>query len=464
MILQDRNQRIAFARIISDLIEADFIIEADEIKKLGEIKDKFNISQDMLIESRKRTFEWAVSILCQLKNSEKQEVKDALCGLALSDGSCVPLEALQIMSLLSALDGKGEVFSIPSANNYVDNMKVIYVENEDGTEESEYVSGHYRAICNEFHMAGFDFVYIPQIAKDYKYMDQKYLNEAISYMIPSLDEGRKNSIQADLCTMTTSRFCRYILYGKMGLKVLGTKPALLFKTGESYVVNGADDDARIPYSNYLKIDLEGNALQQIVALMDTYRGMVNTTSNIEVHPYTKKFLYYGFHRSLFDLIAFCKNKVEYYLVFDINKKEGDKLYFRSKDDANNIIPLKLTSLAMALYMLIIRQSLFGDGLDWRENITSADKAALIDKFNKIYYPIGNGKTAVKFKDRTLVSRMKKAIESQKSSILNINSFIPELKQGDNLALYSVPVPPGEMYVVEDGEEVLMTKSAFWKEL
>lgn len=43
MILKDRLQRIAFARILSDLIEADSIIEDDEMRFLEDLNECFRI-------------------------------------------------------------------------------------------------------------------------------------------------------------------------------------------------------------------------------------------------------------------------------------------------------------------------------------------------------------------------------------------------------------------------------------
>ncbi len=43
MLLKDRLQRIAFARILSDLIEADFIIEDDEMRFLEDLNERFRI-------------------------------------------------------------------------------------------------------------------------------------------------------------------------------------------------------------------------------------------------------------------------------------------------------------------------------------------------------------------------------------------------------------------------------------
>lgn len=43
MLLKDRLQRIAFARILSDLIEADSIIEDDEMRFLEDQNERFRI-------------------------------------------------------------------------------------------------------------------------------------------------------------------------------------------------------------------------------------------------------------------------------------------------------------------------------------------------------------------------------------------------------------------------------------
>ena len=49
----DRTQKIAFARIISDLIEADFIVEESEMDFFEEIVDENSISEPMLVEAKK---------------------------------------------------------------------------------------------------------------------------------------------------------------------------------------------------------------------------------------------------------------------------------------------------------------------------------------------------------------------------------------------------------------------------
>jgi len=466
MQLGDRLQRIAFARLISDLIEADFIIEDNEMSFYEEINERYRISNEMLIEAKKKNFEWSINTLKSLSIEQKNEIKQILRDLSLSDGTCVPNEALQIMAALFALDDKGEVFSIPSTTSYVFNMKVLYIENQDGTPEDEYISKNLRSICNMFNLSGFDFVYIPKIAEEYKSMGEEYLKKTIKYMIPSITPDMVTDIQNNLCSITTSRFCREILRSKMGINVLGCKPSLLFKIGESYVVGAYnhDESDRQAYSNFLRIEIEENLLQQIIGFVDVYRKLVSPTSIVEVHPVSNKFLYSGFHRSLFDLIAFCKERVDYRIVINIRDRREPAILFKALDNVCEPEEVKLTPLATALYILMIQQSIFGDGLDWRENPGKEDKERILAKFNTLYGLVGNRNDAVDYKDRILASRIKKELKRLQSSVSNLEIFVPELRTINGNSIYTVPVPSDFVYVIEQGEEIKMSDSERWKTL
>ena len=178
----EREERIAFARIISDLIEADFIVEEEEMESFDRIRNEkdFSITMSMLSEAKTMTFAEAVGTLQALRDeAKKARIREKLHHMSLSDGTCVPLEALQIMAVNYALDGKAQVFSIPEGSSFIENMKVIYIENEDHTPTDAYIRQHYRAISNEFRLAGFNFVYIPQIADDYKLIRGDYLHKVI---------------------------------------------------------------------------------------------------------------------------------------------------------------------------------------------------------------------------------------------------------------------------------------------
>lgn len=487
----EREERVAFARIISDLIEADFIVEEDEMESFDRIREEkdFKISLDMLSEAKTKTLAEAVCVLQMLKDEQKKTlIKERLYDMSLSDGTCVPLEALQIMAVKYALDGKGQVFSIPAGSSYIENMKVLYIENEDNTGTDAYVRSHYRAICNEFRLAGFDFVYIPQIVEDYKAIRGEYLRKVITYIMPLVNESKIEKIQQDLCSMTTSRFSHELLYKKMGINMLSSKPAFLIKIGESAVADksGTDDLERNMYSNFLLIPIDkigesGNEkssatiLEHVVELMDSYRSMVSGKLIIETHPMSKKFLYYGFHRSLFDLIAYGKNKTDYKLI--INLADNDNPVVLRPIDAQPMsvvkceedLPIDLTPQPYALYILMVYMSLVDKGLDWK-NYASKNpiRLELLRKNNVIYEPIGKHKTNTEYRDKTHVSRIKTALKSYEKTATNISLFIPKkIKYGKDV-YYNVPLSPDLVYVIEGSEgkerEVRMVDSEFWKNL
>lgn len=491
----EREERVAFARIISDLIEADFIVEEDEMESFDKIKDEkdFKITIDMLSEAKTKTFAEAVSILQKLKDDDKKTlIKDKLYDMSLSDGTCVPLEALQIMSVKYALDGKGQVFSIPAGSSYIENMKVLYIENEDNTETDAYIRSHYRAISNEFRLAGFDFVYIPQIVEDYKRIRGEYLHKVITYMIPSLIKDHKiekiEKIQQDLCSMTTSRFSHELLFKKMGINMLSSKPAFLIKIGESSVADksGVDNMERNLYSNFLLVPIDkigeygdenssATILEHVVELMDSYRSMVSGNLIIETRPMSNKFLYYGFHRSLFDMIAYGKNKTDYKLIINLKDKNNPvvlrpidaqpKSIVKCEDD----LPIDLSPQPYALYILMVYMSLVDKGLDWKEYASrSPIRLELLRKNNIIYKPIGKGNTNIEYRDKSHVSRIKAALKSYEKTATNIDLFIPEkIKYGNDVYL-NVPIPPDLVYVIEGSKgkekEVRMVDSEFWRNL
>lgn len=485
----EREERIAIARIISDLIEADFIVEEDEMESFDKIRNEkdFNITMSMLSEAKTKTFAEAVNTLKALRDTNKKKlIKEKLYEMSLSDGTCVPLEALQIMAVKYALEGRGQVFSIPSGSSFIENMKVLYIENENNTETDVYIRSHYRAISNEFRLAGFNFVYIPQIAEDYRLIRGDYLHKVIKYMIPALEESKVEKIQQDLCSMTTSRFCHELLFKKMGINMLNSKPAFLFKIGESSVADksGVDDMERNVYSNFLLIPIDKNVgsleygspqniLAHVVELMDSYRSMVSEKLIIENQPLSKKFLYYGFHRSLFDLIAYGKERENYKLIINLQNRTKPVVLRPINAKPENAVEYEkdlvvdLNPQPYTLYIIMVYKSLMDGCLDWTDYPLRDEKRAhILDIYNAIYRMVGKGNTTSEYRDKSHVSRIKKAFKAHGTIVSNIDLFIPNKTLKDKKTCFNVPIPPDLVYVIEGQKgkekEVKMVDSMFWK--
>lgn len=485
----EREERVALARIMSDLIEADFIVEEDEIVSFDEFKSgkDFSITMSMLSEAKTKTLEQAVATLQSLHDERKKTIiKEKLYEMSLSDGTCVPLEALQIMAVMNAVENKGQVFSIPSGSSFIENMTVLYIENEENTDTDTYIRTYYRSISNEFRLAGFNFVYIPQIVEDYRQLRDGYLQKVIRYMIPALDNAKVEKIEQDLCSMTTARFCLELLFKKMGINVLNSKPAFLFKIGESSVADksGVDDMEREIYSNFLLVPIDKiseptgdnthkTILDYVVGLMDSYRSMVSGKLIVENQPLSKRFLYYGFHRSLFDLIAYGKERKDYKLVINL-KNRAKPVVLRPMDaEPENVaecekdLVVDLTPQPYTLYILMVYMSLMEENVDWTDYAFENDtRKKMLEKYNAIYRMISKGNTSSEYRDKSHVSRIKKALKAHAPIVTNIELFIPDKVLSEGKVYYNVPVLCDLVYVIEGpkGKErvVRMVDSDYWK--
>lgn len=442
----EREEKIAFARIITDLIEADFVVEADEMQFFENVisKDGFAISQAMLIEAKKMDFAKALSILKKMDGQNRHLVVDTLKRLSMSDGVCVPLEAILIFAVEQVLMHNAKIHSIPQSGINIDNLKAIYIENgESGIARK--IEENLSSIVSELKLAGFDFVYIPRLIRDFGKMEHNYLKKVVKYMIPSVSNERVEVICENLRGLTTARFCRDLLYKKLGMNLIGCKPSLLVKINDSDVVDRYDSQEveRVKYSNFLQLELKENVMEEIHSIIETYHSMISCTITIESKPRTPKFIYTGFHRSLFDLIAFGRELKEYRLVFDTSARKAN-IYFESSDDTKEQIPLKLNPQEAALYYMIIKKSLEGEGIDWRENIPEAEKKAILAEYNLIYSSIGKANFSTEYKDRTQVHHIKNRLRALRS-IANIEMFVPEHFKGENESYYKVKA--GKDFVV-----------------
>lgn len=434
----NREDKIAFARVITDLIEADFVVEADEMQFFENIisKEGFSISEAMLIEAKKMDFAKALSILKAVDENSRRTVVDTLKQLSMSDGVCVPLEAILIFAVEQVLMNDAAVHSIPQSGVNIDNLKVIYIENEE-TQIGEQIETRLSSIVSELKLVGFDFVYIPRLIRDFERMEHNYLKKVVKYMIPSISDERVTAICENLRGLTTSRFCRDLLYKKLGMNLIDCKPSLLIKINDSDIVDRYESESieRTKYSNFLQLELKGDVINEIHSIIETYHSMISCSITVESKPRTPKFIYTGFHRSLFDLIAFGRELKEYRLVFDISEHKAN-VYFESIDNDKEQVCLKLNPQEAALYYMIVQKSLSEIGLDWREHIPEKEKKQILAEYNKIYSRIGKANSATEYKDRTQVHHIKNRIRTLRN-VANIEMFIPEHYKSGNDSYYRI---------------------------
>ena len=94
-----KEQRIAIARVISDMIKADSIIEESEILDMKRMMIEYSLSHNDMEQARQMKFSDALSILKELPSKARQQLVERVYGIARSDNECAPREALLLIAL-----------------------------------------------------------------------------------------------------------------------------------------------------------------------------------------------------------------------------------------------------------------------------------------------------------------------------------------------------------------------------
>ncbi len=297
-----KEHRVAIARIFTDLIKADRIVDTGEMECWRVICDKYSIDRDARVAARDISFAEAIDIIC---DSGVQGLMEDLLGdcrsMTVSDGYCAHSEALLMIALTVLLDPDGnlcgEVISIPKANFNIDIATAIYIESEPDHDTNMAINASYRFIYKELQLAGFHFVYIPKIIDHYRRTDPELFKYILSFLAPSMSDAGIDSIYRSLMAMTTHNFCKDLLCNKCGITELrNAVPSLMIKIGNSFVGDTL-------YANYLKIEVDEDIVATVQLFVDRFAEMirsdvfvVNTSEECD-----NQFHFHGFYKQLLDM-------------------------------------------------------------------------------------------------------------------------------------------------------------------
>lgn len=446
-------EKVAIVRFLTDLIKSDTVIDTREIELFEKICANYNIeSESALVEAQKMTLSEAATVLCDLTDAEREMLIANLEKLAFADGKCQQTEALLLLAMRCALESSGTGV-IDCCSDVIDNIApftVFYVESDYDKETNESIKLNYRAIENEFRLAGFEFIYIPHKSKEFKMMTKEKLLSIVKHLAPSIASDEVDSVYEKICNFTTTDFCRSLLYNKLGLSCLyDTEPSFFIKLGDSRV-------SFKPVNNYLKYMITGDILDEVRYFVDCYKNIVRD-DKIVVNQcgYTyEHFEYRGFNKSIFDLIAFPGKMFESRILIDV---AHHRILF---EDIN--VELNLSAYERALYVFLLYANVMGKVV--RRNGESTSRVERLNMaFNKIYNMVGKWENDEEkcYLNPSLpisLSRIKKQIN--KLELLdNKKLYIPSTEDD----VLSVKVDVNKIYVLDSitGKKELMKDSETW---
>lgn len=453
------DQKVALARIISDLIKADNIIEEDEMTKLAELDDRYNIKANHKIEAQQCSFTWSLNILKELSKREKKDVYSQMCGLSRSDGSCVPREALLLLAMKYSFDSEMhdcvKTFSCDLRSTNLNDHYIVYVEGEPDKEYNKEIKEELDDICDILNNCGMDFVYVPFLREEFKKMNKEYVRNVITYMAPHLlldDEISDNQTKIDklyneLLNVDTVKFCRNLLYKKIGVKEMAeVAPSILINIGTS-LEPFCGSETKV-YTEFLCIELKDSIKKEIRKFTEDYRRTLSTPPTPKTRMATSaRFKYFGFYKALFDLIVFSKQAVEDSKV--IIDFDNHHIVFEGTD--NPILNLKPKPLST--YALILEETLCKKvgGLEIKPN--DRKKAKLQDTYTYFYehaFNMYREENDYSTGLKVSVSNIKKAITTQYPNLLNLEMYLP-VKTEDGR--YRINIDSNLVFVKENDNEV-----------
>ncbi len=354
------NAKTALAKVLSDLIQSDGIVNQGEIDYLRQVFRVLDISEANLKKSGTLTLSGAVQTLRGCGESEKALVLHAIQQLSISDDNIDPSESLFITALLLSLkpalhetpDIQAELISIPGTDFDATNA-VVYVESEFNAKINQAIAREFDAIEQLLDCRGMSFFYLPRVMKEIR-GKKSVFKQMLRYLEPLLSEEQMRLIEHDMKQFDTRFFSKEIFLSYLNARGFSLeRPSLLIKV---------ENLKPSPYQDFLILPIERDpldTLQQFYALNDNILKLKVEPANDKERRYydlltmpktdsvKDELQYTGFHKLIVDTI------VKYHSAQGPSRlriAENGHLFLVDRNNAE----VKIQAIGRALYILYLR--------------------------------------------------------------------------------------------------------------
>lgn len=299
-----RAERASIMRILVDLVKADGIIDTRELSFLKTLCEKYAIEKEDEVLAASYTLSDAIETLKETSKTLKHDLLGDFMQMAMSDNYCAREEALLILALKSCLTAvlgdTASVLSIEMGNLRFIPSQMFYVESEYDEIVNQQINKHSREIFAEVRLAGFDFVYLPYVAKHYQSIAEDDVLQIVSFLYPKLSEERLHIIIRQLQRLSTADFCKFHMTSKLNFGSFElVAPSLLINIGESSV-----NDAK--YSNFLLVETDDDVLGRIRNIVDLFAKCFHNESLEYLKEEEGRFVFAGIYKQVLDVLVFKK--------------------------------------------------------------------------------------------------------------------------------------------------------------
>jgi hypothetical protein len=353
------NHKTALAKVLSDLVQCDGIVNQGEIDFLQRVYDTFGITAASRKKATKLSLSDAVGMLKNLGKREKITILKLFQTLSLSDDSLDPNESLLTTSLLLSIDIelpetqgiKAHFVSIPNLNFDTRNA-VLYVEAEYDKAVNHRILDDYDSICKLLNNADREFFYLPVVMHNLNDKRATFI-QALSYIEPTLSDEQLDLIDSRIDLMSSAFLSKEIFLNYLNTNGLNIKkPSFFFRIGDKNTDNQQD---------FLILEIEDDplsTLQHFFALKDHIVSLHPEGLSQKDERFLQKAMttpndaekdalnYTGFHKILIDTV------LKY-----TGSHEASRLYVTKRGDLfltdRNNAEVKMPALSKALYILFL---------------------------------------------------------------------------------------------------------------
>jgi len=305
-----REQRISIARVISDMIKADNIIEETEIRDMKRLMTDYSLTHQDMTDARNIKFSDAIPVLRELPQKERKDFVKRIYGIAQSDNICVPREALLLIALKYCLlndDKKSSerpyLVSCATGEATLNDQYMVYIESSFDKKMNEQLEHDFKLLVMMSRLSGFNFIYIPEMVSEFQKMRKEYVLDVISYMAPNLDNKFIRGVYDRLCEMTTVEFFRNVLYERLQVQTPhNIAPSLLINIGTSVVPYCSAGGPVQYYTEFLCFPITTDILTLVEGILGYYQSRVSVRQTITYGNGNGQFKYFGFYKALFDFL------------------------------------------------------------------------------------------------------------------------------------------------------------------
>ena len=254
---------------------------------------------------------------------------------------------------------KPKLIECPASEAALSDPYIVYVESKFDQRRNDEICNHFKLMVRSAKLYGFNFIYIPELVKEFLSMRRQYVNDVIRFMDPGLTDGFIEDIYNRLSTMTTVSFFKEVLYDRLNVKVdADIPPSLLINIGTSVVPYCVTEGPVQYFTEYLCLPLYADTLQVVEDVLKTYCSCVSLQFTQMTDDNIGHFRYFGFYKALFDYLI-APPPLEPDIIFAGMNVKSNRYELIFKYGKTMEKTINVTPQAYTLYLEIAKSGLGG---------------------------------------------------------------------------------------------------------